>query len=260
MRFWCELRTSGRSGSKPLKWKQRSGTPATAVAARPAAQRPVRHVPEAGVDARIAQHGRAGRELEPALVEEQPAGRVDRALLHQPLRPPGEEAAAVAARADDAPVEGTGHQDVLLRRVATVTRERAEQVAGERQVVARDGTVERAVDADVGVEVEHGRALLEQMQQQPRLERAHQRERLVGRDHVLQRWAVEGVKAEHLERLGPGRRIAHDERGHAGAGVVLAHRPRQHPRSRDVVRGDDRCRRAGSCAVAGQRLARRPVP
>ena len=161
---------------------------AGAVGAGPAAQRAVREVPirevAAGVRHDVARH-EAGGEVEPALVGEQAARRVDRAVLGEPLRPPGQEALGVrvAPGGEEAGVEGAREQDLLLRRAAPVARQRAVEVAGEHEPVRpRSGqdAVERRVDARVGVEVEHGRAALERVAQQPRLERAGELERAVG--------------------------------------------------------------------------------
>ena len=212
-------------------------------------------VPVGDVVAGVAQDMKARHEargeVHPALVDEEAALRRDDAVGGQPLAPPVQQLVGVRARrqADEAEVVGARDEDVGLAGLQPVARHRRGEVRRDDEamlVQQRLELAEAAVDLDVGVEVGERRraAHVEQVAQQPGLDRRRQLEHVVQRSHAVEVLDVQVGGREDLKRLRRRVQVAvvvvDDEHEAAPVWVVLGERLGQHAGERRVVGGDDR--------------------
>ncbi len=193
----------------------------------------------------------ARHEVDPFLIDEQPLGNVDAAVVDQALMPPREETPSFGGvgEADEAQVVGAGAQDGLLVGDESVARDWLEQMRDERDTrFAKFGDQlgQRAVDDDVGVEVDDGRlALVEHVRQERRLDRGTELGHVVLKGHL--------AEARQRQVGGP-----HNAYRHTEGSVVHGMRARRlRPASRSGCAGGAREMTGSACAPGRGNCARR---
>ena len=211
-------------------------------------------VPVRDVVFRLAHNGELREkprdQVKPALVDEVAPDRIDAAVFDQPFAPPVEQAVDVVSGRERqvAEVVDARNHDVDLTRAPTVEWDRLVIVRDQHNPVLGGESIEpgqRAVDHDVWIQVGDRRACgVQQMPQQPGLDRCTELEHGVARRHRLERFAADVWRREDLERFLRGIDVAVelvDDQGPATRLRVCGEqRACEHPRMGNVVLGDDR--------------------
>jgi hypothetical protein len=205
------------------------------------------------------------REIDPALVDKEAAGRVVETVAPEPPAPPGKKRSRrLGGEREKAEVVHAGEQEIAIVGTLAVLRQRLRHMRSQDHPV-RQGQgpkrTERVEDLDVRIEIEdHRRAAREEMLERPRLHGRGQLGDVVdGRHRVevgrrIERKLIGVDDLERRLRMNGVIRIVEEHDLQAGTRIVTGQTGREHARVREIVACHDRENDGG---IGQRRLGRR---